>query len=529
MARIGQLRLGGSLVGLAALMSGISYSFPVPARSAEDKAPAASGSAETCAALEGRQVGSAVIDKAEFLAVGTATSPYGQKAATEICKVSARVSAGPDSEIKIRVWLPANWNGKMYGVGGGGFSGSLVIDGIALTDPVNKGYASVATDAGHDHSDKVIWALNHPEKIADFGHRANHLGAVAAKAILNQYYGAPAKRSYFHGCSNGGRDALMLAQRYPGDYDGIIVGAPANRWTALMSSFRRNEQVVRLSPGVDTLGPKLGLVHDAVMKQCDALDGARDGLIGNPNQCRFNPAVLQCKSNATSTASCLSKPEVAAFRGIYQGTRTRDGKLIMAGYSPGSEYQWSSWFTKPDGPAPGMGRDFFRFMVYNDPKWDENSFVLGRDYPRAKRDTGPLVDATDTDLRPFLRTGGKLLMYHGWDDAAIPARNSIDYFGAARRTAGSRAEQMRLFMVPGMAHCGGGNGPGSLDTLGALETWVENGTAPEQLVATQYENEIQAKLGQPTKVLKTHPACPWPKTPHYRSGPVGDASSFVCR
>lgn len=484
--------------------------------------------AEACATLMGQRLGGATIDKTEFLAVGTPLSPFGQKAATEICRVSAHVSSGADSNIKLRVWMPAHWNGKLYGAGGGGFSGGLAIDGIVLTDPVNEGYAGITTDAGHDHSEEVVWALNHPQKIADFGNKANHLGAVAAKAIIAGYYRAPARRAYFHGCSNGGRDALMLAQRYPKDYDGIIAGAPANNWTALMSAFRRNEQIVRMSPGVDSLSPKLGLVHDAVMKQCDDLDGVKDGLIGNPKACHFDPAVLQCKAGAQS--ECLSTPEVAAFRGIYQGTRTSDGKIVMPGFSPGSEYQWKEWFTPPKAPAPAMGRDFYRYMVYSDPNWDATAFVLDRDYPVAKRRTSAMLDATNPDVRPFLRRGGRLLMYHGWDDAAIPPQNSISYFEEARRAAGSRADQMRLFMVPGMAHCGGGNGPNSLKPLKALETWIERGEAPQQLIATRYENELLGRLGKPTKVLRSYPTCSWPKTPHYKgSGAIEQADSYECR
>lgn len=524
------LRIFVLLAGIAAVIGTAGCSGAAPARPSSGQAAPASVAtdAKQCSALTGRQLGGATIDRVDVIARGAPTSPYGHKAASDICKVSARVSSGPDSEIKIRVWLPANWNGKLLGVGGGGFSGSLAVDGIALSGPVNQGYAGVVTDAGHDFSIKVDWALNHPQKIADFGHRANHLGAQAAKAILADYYRTPAKLTYFQGCSNGGRDALMMAQRYPDDFDGIIVGAPANSWTALMSAFRRNEQIVRLSPGVDSLGPKLGLVHAAVMKQCDAIDGAKDGLIGNPRKCRFDPVVLQCKSG--TKADCLSKAEVAAFRGIYRGTRTRDGQVIMPGFPPGSEYEWKGWFTSPAGGAPGMGRDFFKNMVYNDPNWNENGFMLDRDYPVAKRTVGSMLDATDTDLRPFLRKGGKLLMFHGWDDAAIPAGNSIRYYEAARRRAGSAASQIRLFMVPGMAHCSGGNGPSTIDTLGALESWVERGQAPAQLIATRYENEILARLNQPTKVLQTHPACAWPKTPHYKgSGPTDAADSFVCK
>lgn len=520
--------VGLSLAGVSAgavAMFGASAA-PVPPAAAQ-AIPSTPGK-DRCSALAGRQLGGASIDKADFLAAGAPTSLFGTKAATDICRLSARISPAAGSEIKIHVWLPANWNGKMLGFGGGGFNGSLSIDGLLLTRHINDGYASLSTDAGHDAADGAKWAHRQPEKIIDFAHRANHVGAIATKAIVSDYYNSPAKRSYFFGCSNGGRDALMLAQRYPEDYDGIVSVAPANSWTALMSSFARNGAVARLSPGVDTLGPKLKLVHDAAIKKCDGLDGAKDGLIGNPAKCRFDPAILKCKAGAGS--SCLSKPEVNAFRAIYAGTRTRDGTLIMPGFPPGSELEWSGWFTAPKGQAPGMAEEFFRYMVYDDPSWDRSNFVLDRDYAAAKQRMAAITDATDADLRPFAKRGGKLLMSHGWDDPAIPAGSSINYFESARASLGSRADQLRLFMVPGMAHCGGGTGPSSIDMLGALDKWVEKGTAPERLIATKYEDDKLAFAGLATKPIQTRPACAWPKTPHYKgSGATTEAESFVCR
>lgn len=513
-----------SAAGAVAISSGIS--FPIP--SASGQTAAVMSGEGRCSALAGRQFGDATVQKVDFLAKGAATSPFGTKAAADICRVSLRISPIADSEIKARVWLPASWNGKIFGVGGGGFNGGLSGDGVSLAQPVNNGYAGVATDAGHDVSDKVNWALGHREKIVDFAHRGNHEGVVAAKAIVAAYYGAPAKHAYFHGCSNGGRDALMLAQRYPRDYDGIIAGAPANSWTALMSAFMRTEQVVRLVPGVDSLGPKLGLVHDAVIKQCDALDGAKDGLIANPASCHFDPAILQCKSGNEST--CLSSQEVSAFRDVYAGTRLRNGRVIMPGFAPGSEYAWGGWFTSPKGAAPVMAPEFFRNMVYDDASWSPSAFVLDRDYATAKRRIGPVIDANNADLRPFVSGGGKLLMYHGWDDPAIPAESSVRYYRSVRRKLGAGADAARLFMVPGMAHCAGGNGPNVLDALGTLETWVERGEAPERMTATKFDDDIRGLLNQSAKVLRTGAICAWPKAPYYKgTGSLDDAASFVCR
>jgi feruloyl esterase len=270
------------------------------------------------------------------------------------------------------------------------------------------------------------------------------------------------------------------------------------------------------------------LVYDSALKQCDAADGLKDGLISNPTACRFDPAVLQCKSG-TGT-DCLSKPEVNTLRTLYGGVRTGDGKLVMPGFPAGSELNWGGWFTRSDKEVPGGMQEVFRYMVYDDPNWSWKNFNINRDYPAIKRKLAPIIDATNTDLRPFTRRGGKLLMYHGWEDTLIPAGNSIRYFEAARARLGARSNQARLFMVPGMSHCFGGSGPNVIDLIGALDKWVEGGKAPERLASSKYENSLAALLAQPTKLLQTRPVCAWPKTPYYKgTGAVDQESSFACR
>jgi pimeloyl-ACP methyl ester carboxylesterase len=482
-----------------------------------------------CAQLAGKQLGGAAVTRAEYVAPGAVLPPFRDKTAFGFCRVDARISPGAASLIKIQVWLPTNWNGKFLGAGGGGFNGGLASASLGLRGPASQGYAAVATDAGHDVSLSPDWALGHPEKTVDFGHRANHLGAVVGKAVVADYYGSPAKRAYFHGCSNGGRDALMLAQRYPDDYDGIVAGAPANDWIALLTSFVRNERVARLSPGVDTLGPKLKLLHEAAMNKCDAADGLKDGLIERPSSCRFDPAVLECKPG--STTDCLSKAEVSVAKAIYRGPVTRSGRQLMSGFPVGSEYEWGSWITSPKSLAGGMGRDFFRYLVYEDRSWDETRFDLGRDYAFANGKLGSSLAAVDPNLAPFVRKGGRLLMYHGWDDAAIPAGSTLRYYDAVRRTLGNRAaDHTRLFMLPGVAHCAGGHGPDNIDYVAVLDRWTESGVAPEQLVATKYDSQFRAGAGLPARALRTRPVCAWPKTARYLgSGAVEDASSYICR
>ena len=484
---------------------------------------------ERCTALAQRAFEGAAVESADFTPGGVDLNQQGVKSRNGVCRVRARLNPVPGSVIRMEIWLPADWNGKILGVGGSGFNGSLAYAKGALPVPARDGYAALVTDAGHDFNMMAPWALGQPEKIIDFGHRANHLGIVAAKALAASYYGTPAKRAYFHGCSNGGRDALMLAQRYPEDYDAIIAGAPAYNWTATFAMYLHYQQVSRVTPDAATIVPKLGLVHDAAINRCDAADGIKDGLIGNPATCRFDPRVLACK--AVDGPNCLTRPEVAAVSSIYRGMRLRNGEVIMPGLPPGSEKDWAGWFAAANSMPPSAAADYYRNMVYGDPKWDAARFLLERDYREATRRVGPILNATNPDLRPFFARGGRLLMYHGWNDAALSANNTIAYFRAMRRTSGkTAADRTRLFMVPGMGHCSGGDGPDTFDALGAIDRWTERGTAPEQLVVAKYENSQAVAWGKQMTPIATRNICAWPKSPYYKgSGPSTDASSFLCR
>jgi pimeloyl-ACP methyl ester carboxylesterase len=501
---------------------------PAVAAAALPGAQSASGDPAKCAQLTGQRVAGAVIDNATFIATGTRIPPFNIESTAPACRVRAHVAPVTGSEIKIEIWLPGQWNGKFLGVGGGGFEGGYATASLGLSVSASKGFAGVATNAGHDPAPDPRWALNQPEKVADYGHRANHLGAVVGKALAAQYYGVPVKRAYFQGCSNGGRDALMLAQRHPQDYDAIAVGAPANEFTGLMTSFTRFAQLA-LTPGVDLSAAKMKLVHQAAIAKCDKLDGVVDGLLERPTQCRFDPAVLQCKPGAAT--DCLSGAEVATVKAIYRGTRTRSGRIVMPGLPVGSEYQWPAWVSGRDASGPIMGRQFFGYLVHSNPKWDVAAFDIDRDYGLARKQVGPAVDAVDPDLRPFLRRGGKLLMYHGWDDAAIPAGNTLRYHAAMMRASGRpAARQTRLFMLPGVGHCLGGNGPSSIDYVAELDRWSESGTAPERLVATLPDNMVNAMMGLPSKTLRSRPICAWPKSARYKgTGSIDDAENFVCR
>ncbi len=485
--------------------------------------------APRCAALTGKTLGGATIEKAEYISKGSPTIAPIVKAENDVCRVTARATPVPGSVIKMRIWLPTNWNGKMLGIGGAGLNGGVAAEWFMAVPPMNEGYAIFVTDAGHEFiEDDAKWALGQPEKVKDYAYRANHQGTLATKAVIGSYYRQSPKRSYFHGCSNGGRDALIQAQRYPEDWDGIVAGAPASDYTGIMTNFAHIAQIAEPHRRAGVLGPKMKMVADAVLKQCDAADGLKDGLISNPTQCRFDPAVLQCK--AGNGSDCLSSSEVGTLRTLYEGSRTSAGKLVMPGFSPGSEADWASWFTRPEKNVAGGMQEVFRYMVYADPTWSWRNFDIDRDYAAIKRRLGPIVDATDTDLRRFAGRGGKLLMYHGWEDTLIPAGNSIRYFEAARARLGDKADQVRLFMVPGQAHCFGGSGPNVVDFVGALDRWVDGGKAPERLTAGRHDNLIAAVMGQPTKLLQTRPVCAWPKTPYHDGRGAGDdEASFTCR
>ncbi|MEH0194192.1 tannase/feruloyl esterase family alpha/beta hydrolase [Caulobacter sp. CCNWLY153] len=512
-----------------ALLAGAAVATTALASSAlETSQVASSQGVERCSSLLGRTFSGAVVEKADFVAAGQPLNSYVNSSAG-VCRVRARLSPTTDSLIKIEVWLPSSWNGKLLGSGGSGFNGGLSFAKAFLPTAVKDGYVGLVTDAGHDFSLSAKWALGHPEKLVDFGWRANHQGVLAAKALTASYYGEAAKRAYFQGCSNGGRDALMLAQRHPEDYDAIIAGAPAYNWTALFAGFLQKSQISNVGPGARTLTPKLDLVRKAALDRCDKDDGVKDGLIGNPAQCRFDPKVLQCKSG--DGPDCLTKPELRALRTIYRGAKGPNGQIVMAGPAVGSEYEWAAWFGSPTSAGAGAAADYYRNMVYGDPTWDPTKFNFDRDYPAATERVGATLNATTPDLKAFLSRGGRLLMYQGWDDAATAPGNTIAYFKAMRRASGAAStNQTRLFMAPGMAHCSGGKGPDTFDALGVLDAWVSGAKPPETLIASRYENSQAVSWGAQAKPLSTRPICAWPKTAHYKgSGPASEASSFICR
>ncbi len=501
---------------------------------------AASGA--SCDGISGLSIPKVTVTTAELRPAGEFRPPNGRAISNvpEFCRVAGSIRPSADSDIRFEVWLPArDWNGKFQGIGNGGYAGSIGFGGLA--DAVRNGYATAATDTGHeDKTESAAWALGHPEKIADFGYRAIHETALAAKAIISAFYGQGPKHSYFSSCSNGGRQALMEAQRFPADYDGIIAGAPANYWTHLVSSGAAGAKALMGEPGSYISSTKLPAIQAAVLAQCDAADGVKDGVIENPQTCRFDPSVLLCR--AAESDSCLTVHQLAALKTIYGGLVNEKGARIFPGLSPGGEADpngWETWVTGP-GPEKGSmfayGTQFFKNMVYSDPAWQFQKFDVARDVTAADARLAQTLNATDLDMSAFQKRGGKLILYHGWSDPAIPAQNTVDYYDGVVKKMGAEKVSgfARLFMVPGMGHCGGGSGANAFGQAGtpsadrfhnvdaALEAWVEQGTAPERLVAAKY-----ARAGG--EAVRTHPLCPWPQTAQYKgSGSMDDERNFVC-
>lgn len=499
-------------------------------------APMGAAKAAECSALAGKTIGGAAIVSAERIEAGAKLSLPGPAAglqiaplSTAICRVEARIHPETGSEIKAVVWLPERWNGKFVGTGGGGFAGGYDNAPAVLNPIVAKGYAAAATDVGHSD---VLWSARFsyqaPARIVDWGHRGNHLTAVFGKALVAAYYGAPARQSYFTGCSNGGRDGLMEAWRYPDDYDGVVAVAPVAPAVRILSGFAWTMQQLDGPPPAMLTAAKLKLLGDALMARCDTLDGVKDGVIENPRKCRFDPAELQCRDNETT--QCLSAADVRAARAIYQGPRTNRGEQIEPGFEPGSEgVDWGTWILGQNAAQRLLGVDGFRWMIHQDPDWSLDQFDLEKDYRLGEERLGAIVNSDNPDIRPFLKRGGKLILAHGWADGAIPPMGTIHYYEAVERKTHDRGRQVRLFMAPGMGHCNGGSGPSQFDMLAALEKWRATGTAPERVIAAKPEDAGAAYRGLPSRTLQTRPLCAWPKHATYIGrGSTDDAANFRC-
>jgi len=473
-------------------------------------------------------------------------TPPGSSAALEtpeFCRVVAVARPTSDSVINFEVWIPpvAQWNHNFLGLGNGGYMGAISYG--ALANALQRGFATASTDTGHTGED-LKFAAGHPEKIVDWGYRSIHIMTESAKLIIRGYSGLFPQHSYFGGCSTGGEQALSEAQRFPADYDGVLAGDPGNDRVHLNVGFLWAFAATHDANGKTILPTsKLPLINKAAVAACDGLDGIKDGMISEPQACRFDPGVLLCKS--ADNDQCLTAAQVEAVKKVYAGPRNpRTGEQIIAGYSPGSEsalgdeYEggWKTYITDRNEP---MRLEFWKYWVFNDAAWDWRTFDYDRDVTRADKELAA-VNAGDPNLGAFKARGAKILMYSGWADPVGPPMDAVNYYRRVEEVMGGRKKTesfFRLFMVPGMAHCRGGPGPNSFgglstiaspqnkidpehDVLSSLVQWVENGLAPDHIVATHLTNDT---------IDRTRPICPYPKVARWNgAGSSDDAKNFTC-
>lgn len=474
-----------------------------------------------CDRLKNLSLTDTTITAAGSVAAGPFTPP-GAAAGTQRppnaparCRVTAVIRPSRDSQIEIEVWMPTSgWNGKFLGVGNGGWSGNINYN--ALLAGLREGYATASTDTGHKGG-SGSFVLGHPEKVIDFGHRAVHEMTVKGKAIVASYYGNGPRRSYWSGCSSGGKQGLKAAQMYPADYDGIVAGAPANHWTHLSAALMHGGVTNLKDPAGTIPREKLPALHKAVLAACDAQDGVKDGFMTDPRSCSFDPAALAC--SGTESLDCLTPKQIETAKAIYGPVKDASGKIIFPGLARGSEFAWAPVL---GGPAPfGITYDHFRYFVHEDANWDWRKFDLDRDTALSD-EKDKHIAAISPDLNAFKARGGKLLLWHGWIDQLITAENTINYYNSVLAFMGPKQDDwMRLFMAPGMLHCNGGPGPDQFNALAALERWVEEGVAPSQITAYHVTDN---------RVDMSRPLCPYPQAAVYKgSGSVNDAANFACK
>jgi feruloyl esterase len=499
---------------------------------------AASASAQTpagaCDGLAALRLPDVTITAAVPVEAGSFRTPGANASAPAMntpgfCRVAATLTPTPESHIKIEVWLPptAAWNGKFLGTGNGGAGGAISYP--ALAAGLQKGYATTNTDMGTSTTGlDFTFGVGHREMVVDWGYRATHLMTVVAKQIVKTYYRRDAQQAYFMGCSTGGHQAITEARRYPDDYNGIVAGDPANNRVRLHMNSYWAYEATHQDPASYIPPAKLPMINRAVLNACDKLDGLADGIIDDPRKCTFDVASLLCPSTASGQAGdgadCLTAPQVAALKKIYQGPRNpRTGEQIFPGMYLGSEIN-PLGLDRTLANAPGSGRPAPPPGLAIWTNWKGPGYDWDKDASAVIGELSPVLDDADPDLSAFRKRGGKLLLYTGWADPLIPAADTLHYYESMQKKMGgaqSTAEFARLFMVPGMGHCAGGNAPTRFDALAALEPWVEKSAAPDKMIAAQI---VQGE----TK--RTRPLCVYPQVARWNgSGSQDEAASFSCR
>ena len=473
----------------------------------------------TCPGLINLFITNTTITSADDMPAGP-YNPSGTPASLNLpafCRVRVISRPVSDSEIHFELWMPprAAWNGKFEGTGNGGFSSGMSYTTMAAA--LNHGYATAGSDTGHEGGD-LTFGVGHPEKINDWAYRAVHVMTDTAKLIIRDYYSRLPQYSYFNGCSTGGHQALSQAQRFPADYDGIVAGDPGNNRVHLIAGFLWSWEAIHKDTPRPLPAAKLPMIAKAVLAACDAIDGLTDGIIDDPRRCKFDPGTLACKGEDGD--NCLTAPQVESVKKVYDGAKNpRTGERIFAGWAHGTEASWAPYFIDP---VEARRNEFWRLWVFNDPNWDWRTFDFDRDVVYADTKMA-VVNSNDPDLKPFKTRNGKLVMYHGWADSDVPPEDGIRYYEAVEHAMGGPSETtdfFRLFMVPGMGHCGGGAGPNIFDALGALDQWVEQGKAPEKIVAAHVTKGVTDR---------TRPLCPYPQIAKWKgAGSIDEAANFTC-
>lgn len=491
-----------------------------------------------CDRLADLQLAGLAVNEAAALEVSERTVRLGRGPTRTIrlevphCKVMGVI----DAIIHFELLMPDTWNGKFLMGGGGGFVGSVqnhAQDGLSRRTALERGYATVGTDTGHTGSGGS-WALNNEEAKVNFAHRAVHRTTEVAKALIQARYAKDIEYSYFFGCSRGGGQAMIAAQRYPEDFDGLVAGAPAIDWTGFAAANIHSQQQVFPDPNnletpVITKANR-ELLAESLRDSCDAEDGVADGILNDPQSCALAVAKLP-SCQAGSGERCLTETQRAAIEAIYAGPKI-GGKQLYPGLPFGGETDaggWDSWITRAEQSplSPGMpnrryfyGTELAKYFVFNDPDWSYAGYTF-EDYEEMSAEAAALLNATDPDLSEFRDAGGKLILWHGWSDAGISALDSIEYYESVKQQNSSLQDYFRMFLMPGVGHCVGGPGPSSVDWITAMERWVEDDVAPYRLIASKFDP-------QGNKILE-RPLCTYPHSATYDGrGDPNVATSFTC-